>query len=117
MNAARAQWFDLATTDAALLNIALSHSAANLALLEGRGDPHESLALRTEAIRIINKRINECHGGKLDDFTIGAVASLAGYEVIVSKIEVPLIDTGLQADDMLGHERFLKQRPGTYRWT
>ena len=98
MNTVRAQWFDLATADAALLNIALSHYAANLALLERRGDPHESLALRTEAIRIINKRIDECNGGKLDDFTIGAVASLAGYEVIVSQIEVPLIDTRLQVD-------------------
>jgi hypothetical protein len=83
ITAPRAQWFTLAITDSALLRIVLSQSAANFTLLEESGNSHDSLALRTEAIRIINKRIGESDGGKLSDVTIGAVASLAGCEVSI----------------------------------
>jgi hypothetical protein len=92
MKAVRSQWFDLAITDAALLNVVLSHSAANFALLRGRHDPHDELAFRAEAMRIINQRIDDSNGGKLDDLTIGAVASLAGYEVLLFKYDFANIE-------------------------
>lgn len=43
----------------------------------------EALVLRTEAIRMINKRIEEGNSS-ITDGTIGAVASLAVYEVAVT---------------------------------
>ena len=89
--------FNLAITDHALLHVVLSQSAANFTLLEGSGNSHDSLALRTEAIRIINKRIEESEGGKLSDVTIGAVASLAGCEVSAFST-FDLIEIGLSDD-------------------
>lgn len=83
MNAVRAQWFDIAHTEAALLHVILAHSAATYALLqqEDTWEPKESLILRTEAIRIINERIDNSNAGNLSDATVGAVACLAKYEV------------------------------------
>lgn len=70
--------------DPAFLLVALAHSATSLALLEERHDSKESLTFRTEAIRIINERIgNAMEDCQLGESTIGAVASLASYEVSI----------------------------------
>lgn len=76
----RKEWFSLAIQDHALFHVALSHAAGNLGLLMQKGDSVESLFHRMEAIRIINERLNDLSCG-ISDGTIGAVASMASYEV------------------------------------
>jgi hypothetical protein len=76
----RKEWFSLAIQDQALFHVALSHAAGNLGLLMQKGDSVESLTHRMEAIRIINERLNNLSCG-ISDGTIGAVASMASYEV------------------------------------
>jgi Fungal specific transcription factor domain len=76
----RKEWFSLAIQDHALFHVALSHAAGNLSLLLQKGDSVESLVHRMEAIRIINERLNDLGCG-ISDGTVGAVASMASYEV------------------------------------
>lgn len=83
MMSARKHWFILATGDRALFLIAMSHAAGNLSLQQQKHtwDAPEALLLRTEAIRVINERILDVDTKGPSDGTIGAVASMASYEV------------------------------------
>lgn len=83
MMSARKHWFILATGDQALFLIAMSHAAGNLNLLQQKGtwDAPEALILRSEAIRVINERIMNMEAKGPSDGTVGAVASMASYEV------------------------------------
>jgi hypothetical protein len=80
MLAARKSWFRTCLQDPAFFNAVLSHYAGSFSLNFKEGDPMESLMLRTEAIKIVNERI-EAGGGGVSDGTIGTVASLVTYEV------------------------------------
>jgi hypothetical protein len=87
----RRRWFKIAMKDPAFLLVALAHSATSLALLEESQDPKESLTFRTEAIRIINERIGDAiKDCQLGESTIGAVSSLASYEVSVPRSDAAL---------------------------
>jgi hypothetical protein len=82
MKACRNRWHALASQDAVLFRVALSHAAGNLSMLQERGDPTESLIWRTDAIRILNERIASSKTSGPSLYTIGAIASMASYEVI-----------------------------------
>ena len=79
----RKNWFRASLQDAAFFNAALSHYAASWTLKSREGDPAESLMLRMEAMKIVNKRLDEGEEG-ISDGTIGAVASMVTYEVFNS---------------------------------
>jgi hypothetical protein len=81
MLAVRKSWFQNALQDPAFFNAALSHYAGSFSLKFKKGDPMEALILRTEAIKIVNERI-EAGAVGVGDGTIGAVASLVTYEVL-----------------------------------
>ena len=72
--------FAIALHDEALFHTFMSHYAASYQLRHGKGDPVESLQHRTEAIRIVNKRLRDSSLA-LTDSTIAAVANIAIYEV------------------------------------
>jgi hypothetical protein len=87
MMSARKHWFFLALQDPALFLICLSHAAGNLSLQRRSGmwDAPEALLLRTDAVKLINERIQNVDDKKEPtDGTIGAVASVASYEVKLS---------------------------------
>jgi hypothetical protein len=50
-------------------------------MLEEHGDPTESLIWRTDAVRILKERLANAKATGLSPYTIGAVASMASYEV------------------------------------
>jgi hypothetical protein len=89
----RKEWFSLAIQDHALFHVALSHAAGNLGLLTQKGDAIESLTHRMEAIRIINERLDDLSCG-ISDGTIGAVASMASYEVSILNLLFDRISQG-----------------------
>jgi hypothetical protein len=72
--------FAIAIHDAALFHTFLAHYVASYDLRFGTGDPAESLQHRTEAMRIINERLQNPYQA-LTDVTIAAVANIAIYEV------------------------------------
>jgi hypothetical protein len=72
--------FSLAVHDAALFHTFMSHYVAAYNLRSSTGDPAESMQHRTEAIRIVNERLEDPQQA-LSDGNIAAVANLAIYEV------------------------------------
>ena len=72
--------FSLAVHDAALFHTFMSHYVASYNLRFSTGDPAESMQHRTEAIRIVNERLQDPLQA-LSDGTIAAVANMAVYEV------------------------------------
>ena len=72
--------FSIALHDEALFHTFMSHYVASYDLRIGIGDPAESLQHRTEAIRIVNKRLRY-RTQALTDCTIASVANIAIYEV------------------------------------
>ncbi|KAK9364507.1 hypothetical protein V1509DRAFT_613407 [Lipomyces kononenkoae] len=80
MRAARKTWYGLFIHDAAFSSVILCIAAGNLSLLEHVGDSVESLHWKNEAIKIINRRLDESPS-KLTAATIAAVASLVSYEL------------------------------------
>ena len=72
--------FSLAVHDAALFHTFMSHYVASYNLRFSTGDPTESMQHRTEAIRIVNERLQH-PSQAVSDGTIAAVANMAVYEV------------------------------------
>jgi hypothetical protein len=72
--------FAIAIHDKALFHTFMSHYVASFELRFGKGDPAESLQHRTEAIRIVNERLQD-RTHALTDGTIATVANIAIYEV------------------------------------
>ncbi|RFU33626.1 hypothetical protein B7463_g2717, partial [Scytalidium lignicola] len=79
MMSARRSWLELSIQDPALFYVALSHAAGNLSMLSKSGDPAEALMLRSQAIKIIRKRLDDLSNG-IDEFTIATVAAMVSYE-------------------------------------
>ena len=73
------QLFSHAAIDPAWLNATLSLIALHHDLNIGKGISQECLFHRGEALRIVNERLAiSCH---VNDATIGAIASLANFDV------------------------------------
>ncbi|KAH7360601.1 hypothetical protein BKA65DRAFT_547316 [Rhexocercosporidium sp. MPI-PUGE-AT-0058] len=79
MGQLRTEWLSLATQDAALFHVALSHYAGNYGLVHQESDPIEALRFRMEAMRLVNQRLGHVENA-LADGTLGTVASLSSYE-------------------------------------
>lgn len=73
------QLFAHAAVDPAWLNATLSLIALHHDLNTGKGISHECLFHRGEALRIVNERLKESR--HVNDATIGAIASLANFDV------------------------------------
>jgi hypothetical protein len=82
MGKLRTEWLALATQDAALFYVALSHYAGNYSLANNQSDPMEALRFRMESMKLINSRLEDINNA-LTDGTLGTVASLSSYEVRV----------------------------------
>lgn len=80
MGQLRKEWLALATQDAGLFHIALSHYAGNCGLKRQESDPVEALRYRMKSLQIVNRRIDS-KDGVISDGTIGTVASISSYEV------------------------------------
>lgn len=80
MGQLRTEWLSLATQDAALFHVALSHYAGNYGLVHQESDPVEALRFRMEAMRLVNERLGDTKSALIDG-TLGTVASLSSYEV------------------------------------
>ncbi|KAG4440208.1 hypothetical protein IFR05_004287 [Cadophora sp. M221] len=79
MGQLRTEWLAIATQDAAMFHVALSHYAGNYGLVHQESDPVEALRFRMEAMRLVNQRLGHAEMA-LADGTLGTVASLSSYE-------------------------------------
>jgi hypothetical protein len=76
----KAKLFSYASEDAAWLNGTLSLISLHYDLKAGKGISRESLFHRGEALRIVNERL-KLSPRDVTDYTIGAIASLANFDV------------------------------------
>lgn len=86
----------MATQDAGLFHIALSHYAGNYGLKHKQNDPMEALRFRMKSLQIVNERL-DLKDGMLSDGTIGTVASISSYEV--NQNPLPREENTLTDDD------------------
>lgn len=77
----KAQLFSHAAVDPAWLNATLSLIALHHDLNVGKGLSQECLFHRGEALRIVNERLAVSRGRQVSNATIGAIASLANFDV------------------------------------
>jgi hypothetical protein len=82
------QLFTHVAVDPAWLNATLSLIALHKDLRLGRAISQESLFHRGEALRIVNIRLTGL-SRRVDDATIGAIASLASFDVSRIFIKIP----------------------------
>lgn len=82
----------MATQDLGLFFIALSHYAGNYGLERQQCDPVEALRFRMRSMKVVNDRLDN-KDNALSDGTIGAVASIASYEVSYTLPQPPLLTT------------------------
>jgi hypothetical protein len=76
--------FSYASADPAWLNATLSLISLHYDLKIGQGVSRECLYHRGEALRIVNERLR-ISSDMVDDYTIGAIASLANFDVSTSQ--------------------------------
>jgi hypothetical protein len=79
MTYAKQKWFWQACKDPAYFHAALSHYPGHLNLSQRKGDPHEALWHRMEAVHIINERLITSNLATSDG-TIGAISCMINYE-------------------------------------
>lgn len=74
------KWFNYAVSDEALFHATMMHSAGHNAMLVGNNDLADPAQLKFEAMRIINRRLDD-PVLSISDLTIGAVACIVLFEV------------------------------------
>jgi hypothetical protein len=74
------KWFNYAISDEALFHATMLHSAGHNAMLAGNNDLADPFQLKLEAIRLVNRRLDD-PVRSISDLTIGAVACLVLFEV------------------------------------
>jgi Fungal specific transcription factor domain len=77
------EWFHFAVTDAAMFHAVLYSAAMYVALLDGRSESRDTIYHQTQAISILQKRLNASKQ-QFDDSTLGAISCLAMGGVSVS---------------------------------
>lgn len=82
-NPLRTIWMPLIMTDPVLFQATANFAAVHLDILQGRPNQPSTLRLKTETINMINLKLRSAQEAT-NDSTIGAVALLAGMEVIHS---------------------------------
>ncbi|KAH9210937.1 hypothetical protein DL95DRAFT_465303 [Leptodontidium sp. 2 PMI_412] len=102
----RKRWLALATQDAAIFHVALSHYTGNYSLVYQESDPVEALRFRMEAMRLVNQRPGHVERALPDD-TLGTVASLSSYEAWATNGSLTAIST-----HMKGLQRLVTLRGG-----
>ena len=74
------KWFNYAITDPALFHATMMHAAMHQRVVSGGLDQREQIQLKTNAIMIINQRLEDPVLSR-SDVTIGAVVCLVLLEV------------------------------------
>lgn len=73
------KWFNYAISDEALFHATMLHSAGHNAMLSGNYDLADPFQLKLEAVRLVNRRLND-PVQSISDLTIAAVACLVLFE-------------------------------------
>ncbi|CZR56053.1 uncharacterized protein PAC_05941 [Phialocephala subalpina] len=99
------KWFSYAITDPALFHVTMLHAVMHHALVHGEeGGEEEALALKSEAISLVNRKLEDPVEG-ISDVTIAVVANLVQFENQSGNIE-------LSSVHMRGLQRMIALRGG-----